>query len=312
MLPEASVCAASSRTPSRPRVLSIAGTDPSGGAGLMADLRTMAALGAYGMGVVTNVVAQNTIGVHSVTPMPANVVRDQLEAVSGDVVIDGIKIGMLGSAETVTAVREWLQSLESSGHRPPVVLDPVMISTSGTRLLDADATAALLDLISSGLIDVATPNIPELAALLGEDVPPMDVHAWQHVLDQAVRLSEQTGARVYAKAGHLTGSAERYDALVEVAATDHKISVTQLPGTLIATKNTHGTGCTLSSALATFRAQGESWENAARLAKSFMNGAIEHADDLAVGHGHGPIDQLWNTTFMPLPTTTEKAATTDE
>jgi hydroxymethylpyrimidine kinase/phosphomethylpyrimidine kinase len=284
----------------------------------MADLRTMAALGAYGMGVVTNVVAQNTVGVRSVTPMPTAVVRDQLESVSSDVIIDGIKIGMLGSAETISVVREWLQSLESSKSaesvesaeiqaqgnrrgRPPVVLDPVMISTSGTRLLEADAVAALLDLISSRLIDVVTPNIPELAALLGEDVPAENAHMWERVLDQATRLSEKTSARIYAKAGHLTGSTQRSDALVFSDPQEHAVSVTQLPGVLVDTKNTHGTGCTLSSALAVFKASGKTWEDAARAAKKFMNGAIEHADDLAVGHGHGPIDQLWNTIYLQAP-----------
>jgi hydroxymethylpyrimidine kinase/phosphomethylpyrimidine kinase len=284
----------------------------------MADLRTMAALGAYGMGVVTNVVAQNTVGVRSVTPMPTAVVRDQLESVSSDVIIDGIKIGMLGSAETISVVREWLQSLESSKSaesvesaeiqaqgnrrgRPPVVLDPVMISTSGTRLLEADAVAALLDLISSRLIDVVTPNIPELAALLGEDVPAENAHMWERVLDQATRLSEKTSARIYAKAGHLTGSTQRSDALVFSDPQEHAVSVTQLPGVLVDTTNTHGTGCTLSSALAVFKASGKTWEDAARAAKKFMNGAIEHADDLAVGHGHGPIDQLWNTIYLQAP-----------
>lgn len=275
----------------------------------MADLRTMAALGAYGMGVVTNVVAQNTVGVRSVTPMPTVVVRDQLESVSSDVIIDGIKIGMLGSAETISVVREWLQSLESAeiqaqGNRhgrPPVVLDPVMISTSGTRLLEADAVAALLDLISSRLIDVVTPNIPELAALLGEEVPAENAHMWERVLDQATRLSEQTGARIYAKAGHLTGAAQRSDALVFSDPQEHAVSVTQLPGVLVDTKNTHGTGCTLSSAIAVFKESGKTWEDAARAAKKFMNGAIEHADDLAVGHGHGPIDQLWNTIYLQAP-----------
>lgn len=320
--------------PKRVRVLSIAGTDPSGGAGLMADLRTMAALGAYDMGVVTNVVAQNTQGVRAVQPMSGDIVTAQLSAVSDDVVIDGIKIGMLGSAEIIAAVQKWLASLMGSEQgsglsvqrlglpeqgrslsvqrpsararksRPVTVLDPVMISTSGTRLLDSDAVAALVTLISSGLIDVVTPNIPELSALLeavGErdalSSPALTSPTWSEVLEGAARLSARTGARVYAKAGHLEGTTARSDALVSWDRSAQRAEVVTAPGTLVETKNTHGTGCTLSSALAVFGAQGESWADAAMKAKTFMNGAIAHADELHVGQGHGPIDQLWNTTY---------------
>jgi hydroxymethylpyrimidine kinase/phosphomethylpyrimidine kinase len=320
--------------PKRVRVLSIAGTDPSGGAGLMADLRTMAALGAYGMGVVTNVVAQNTQGVRAVQPMSGDIVTAQLSAVSDDVVIDGIKIGMLGSAEIIAAVQKWLASLTGSEQesglsaqrlglpeqgrslsvqrpsvwarksRPVTVLDPVMISTSGTRLLDSDAVAALVTLISSGLIDVVTPNIPELSALLetvGEKgvLPSLALTSptWSEVLDGAARLSARTGTKVYAKAGHLEGTTARSDALVSWDRSAQQAEVVTAPGTLVDTKNTHGTGCTLSSALAVLGAQGESWTAAAMKAKTFMNGAIAHADELQVGQGHGPIDQLWNTTY---------------
>jgi hydroxymethylpyrimidine/phosphomethylpyrimidine kinase len=292
------------RAPARSRVLSIAGTDPSGGAGLMADLRTMAALGAYGMGVVTNVVAQNTQGVRAVAPMAADLVTAQLEAISDDVAIDGIKIGMLGNASIIAAVREWLEGFGAGsnadvgrlgGARPPVVLDPVMISTSGTRLLDSSAETALQELIASGLIDVVTPNIPELAALAGVGTGASVAPDWDAVVDMATAYARRTGARVYAKAGHLAVSADRSDALVTWK--DGRAQSVSLPGTLVNTKNTHGTGCTLSSALVTFRASGLSWDEAARQTKTFMNGAIAAADGLDVGHGHGPIDQLWNTTY---------------
>jgi hydroxymethylpyrimidine kinase/phosphomethylpyrimidine kinase len=269
----------------------------------MADLRTMAALGAYGMGIVTNVVAQNTQGVYGVSPVEAEMVTAQLTAISDDVTIDGIKIGMLGDADIIIVVREWLESLARGAgrnggtlSRPPVVLDPVMISTSGTRLLEADAVEALQGLISSGLIDVVTPNIPELAALTGSAIP----GTWAEVVEMAAEYSRRTGARVYAKAGHLTGSEDRSDALVSwksEGSENGSVHTVSLPGTLVTTKNTHGTGCTLSSALASFAAAGMSWDDAARHAKIFMNGAIFHADELAVGHGHGPIDQLWNTTY---------------
>lgn len=288
----------------RVRVLSIAGTDPSGGAGTMADLRTMAALGAYGMGVITNVVAQNTQGVRAVRPMGADLVSAQLTAVSDDVAIDGIKIGMLGSAEIIGSVRTWLTELADTAEgRPPTVLDPVMISTSGTRLLDEDAVKALKNLLSSGLIDVITPNVPELAALLGSD----SATDWDElVYSQAAQLSLETHAYVYAKVGHLRMGSDKTDALVHADpnggnGTDshQNVSVTRLPGTLVETQNTHGTGCTLSSALAVFGAQDLAWPEAAKKSKEFMNGAIEHADELMVGHGHGPIDQLWNTHYGP-------------
>ncbi|MCI1936095.1 MAG: bifunctional hydroxymethylpyrimidine kinase/phosphomethylpyrimidine kinase [Bifidobacteriaceae bacterium] len=299
--------------PRRVRILSIAGTDPSGGAGLMADLRTFAALGAYGMGVITNVVAQNTQEVRSVRAISPDMVKMQLNAVSDDVTIDGIKIGMLGSTEIIDTVHEWLgtlrmQELRTDGIHFPVVLDPVMISTSGTRLLNETSVASLRKLISSGLIDVVTPNIPEMAALLDTD----RASTWEQMCAQAAQLAKQTGVMVYAKSGHLEGSDDRSDAFVEWSEDSAAFSevsergtahVTRLPGTRIATKNTHGTGCTLSSALATFRVQGmildESWANAARQTKKYMNGTIAHADGLMVGQGHGPIDQLWNTVFLP-------------
>lgn len=299
--------------PRRARMLSLAGTDPSGGAGLMADLRTFAALGAYGMGVITNVVAQNTQEVRSVRAVSADMVRMQLNAVSDDVVIDGIKIGMLGSTEIIDTVHEWLgtlrmKELRTDGIHFPVVLDPVMISTSGTRLLNETSVASLRKLISSGLVDVVTPNIPEMAALLDTD----RASTWEQMRAQAAQLAKQTEAMVYAKSGHLEGSDDRSDAFVEWSEDSAAFGearkrgtahVTRLPGTHVATENTHGTGCTLSSALATFRVQGmildESWADAAQQTKKYMNGAIAHADGLMVGQGHGPIDQLWNTVFLP-------------
>jgi hydroxymethylpyrimidine kinase/phosphomethylpyrimidine kinase len=257
----------------------------------MADLRTMAALGAYGMGVVTNAVAQNTQGVRAVLAVPSSSVRAQLEAVSDDVTIDGVKIGMLGGVETIETVRAWLEAFGS--RRPPVVLDPVMISTSGTRLLDEDAVFALHKLLCSGLIDVVTPNIPELAALCEWAVP----KDWEGVRELAIEFAGESGAKVYAKSGHLESSDDRTDALVSWDQAKSEARIDEFAGTLVETQNTHGTGCTLSSALATFAAQGSGWVKAARRAKSFMNGAIAHADELHVGHGHGPIDQLWNTTY---------------
>ena len=176
-----------------PRVLSIAGTDPTGGAGIQADLKSIAANGGYGMAVVTALVAQNTVGVRSVHVPPVSFLRDQLDAVSDDVGIDAVKIGMLATAEVTIAVDRWLARV-----RPPVVvLDPVMVATSGDRLLDAEAEQALGDLVRRA--DLVTPNVPELAILAGEPV----ATSWEEVLEQAERVSARHGVLVVAQ--HVDG-----------------------------------------------------------------------------------------------------------
>jgi hydroxymethylpyrimidine kinase/phosphomethylpyrimidine kinase len=218
-------------------VLSIAGTDPTGGAGIQADLKAIAANGGYGMAVVTALVAQNTQGVRAVHLPPVEFLNQQLDAVSDDVQIDAVKIGMLATAEVIDAVRTWLERV-----RPPVVvLDPVMVATSGDRLLDKTAEAALLSL--AALAQVVTPNVPELAILAGEP----EARDWGTVLEQARRVAERHGTAVLAKGGHLAGDRVP-DALVDAS------GVRELPGVRIATANTHGTGCSLSAALATRRA----------------------------------------------------------
>ncbi|MGQ3257261.1 MAG: bifunctional hydroxymethylpyrimidine kinase/phosphomethylpyrimidine kinase, partial [Microbacterium aurantiacum] len=179
-----------------PRVLSIAGTDPTGGAGVHADLKSIAANGGYGMAVVTALVAQNTRGVRSVHMPPVEFLTQQLDAVSDDVAIDAVKIGMLGTVEVIRAVEEWLGRVTP----PVVVLDPVMIATSGDRLLDRAAEEALRTLVAR--VDLVTPNIPELAILAGEPV----ATGWDDVIAQAARVAERHGVRVLAKGGHLAGA----------------------------------------------------------------------------------------------------------
>ena len=263
-----------------PRVLSIAGTDPSGGAGIQADLKSIAAVGGYGMSAVTALVAQNTRGVRSVHVPPAAFLAEQLDAVSDDVVVDAVKIGMLANAEIIRTVADWLRRTQP----PVVVLDPVMIATSGDRLLDTEAEAALRELLP--LAHLITPNLHEQAVLAGEP----RAATWPEALAQAERLSATLGVLVLVKGGHLGGAAAP-DALVDASG-----SIIEFPGERIETTNTHGTGCSLSSAIATLRADLGSWESAVVEARRWLRESITHGASLEVGEGHGPISHfagLW-------------------
>jgi hydroxymethylpyrimidine/phosphomethylpyrimidine kinase len=255
-------------------VLTIAGTDPSGGAGISADLKTFSALGVFGTAVVTAVVAQNTHGVAAVHQLDAELVTVQLENLLADVRIDAVKIGMLGTAEVIQAVAGVLRR-----HRPAyVVLDPVMVATSGDRLLAADAVTALRDDLLP-LCHLITPNLPEAADLLGEREPPAGDEAAMR--EQVEKLSTLAPG-VLLKGGHLRG-AESVD-LLRIDGMD-----TRLASARIATRNTHGTGCTLSSAIAALRPQHATWTDAVRAAKDYTSRAIAAADQLSVGTGHGPV-----------------------
>ncbi|WP_435092166.1 bifunctional hydroxymethylpyrimidine kinase/phosphomethylpyrimidine kinase [Clavibacter michiganensis] len=278
----APIAPATEADPTRvPRVLSIAGTDPTGGAGIQADLKSIAANGGYGMAVVTALVAQNTTGVREIHVPPVAFLRAQLDAVSDDVAIDAVKVGMLGSAAVVDEVADWLRAV-----RPPVVvLDPVMVAQSGDALLDGDATEALRRLLP--LADVVTPNLPELAALLGE----READGWDEALAQGRALAARHGVRVVVKGGHLRVD-DCPDALVTPGAGGADPSVTVVDGPRIATTSTHGTGCSLSSALATLHPRRGDWLNALTEAKAWLTGSLAHAEDLEVGSGAGPLDHL--------------------
>ena len=266
--------AAAARPVAVPRVLSIAGTDPTGGAGIQADLKSIAANGGYGMAAVTALVAQNTRGVRSIHTPPVSFLAEQLDAVSDDVRIDAVKIGMLGAADVAATVTAWLDRV-----RPPVVvLDPVMVATSGDRLLDAAAEDAVRDLLHR--VDLVTPNLPELAALLGTD----EAGTWAEALDQARTLAARHRVLVLAKGGHLASDDGSPDALVSADG-----PVAQVRTARVDTRNTHGTGCSLSSALATLHPRLGSWEDALTAAKTWLQEALQHADELQVGSGHGPI-----------------------
>ncbi len=281
-----------------PRVLSIAGTDPTGGAGLQADLKAIAAHDGYGMGVVTALVAQNTHGVRSVHVPDVGFLREQLDAVSDDVTIDAVKTGMLGTAPVVRVVTDWLRE-----HRPAVVVvDPVMVATSGDRLLDEDASAAMADLLE--LADLVTPNRDELGVLVelarngggaggaggassasaGSSGSSAASASSSSSLAAAQVVAARWDVLVLAKGGHDDGPTSD-DLLV---APDGSVRVFSAPR--VATTNAHGTGCSLSSAIATLAARHGDWELAVGVAKQWLTVALRGADALSVGSGAGPID----------------------
>ena len=231
-------------------MLAIAGSDPSGGAGIQADLKSIAAHGGYGMAAITALTAQNTRGVSAVHVPPAAFLTAQLDAISQDITIDAVKIGMLGDAAVIDAVRSWLEKA-----RPGVVvLDPVMVATSGDRLLQEADEAALQALLPYA--DLITPNLAELAVLLGE---PAAVD-WAAALEQGKRLAARTGTTVLVKGGHLDGGCGSRgsngcpDALVNTGGLLAQ-DVIVVPGERVHTRNSHGTGCSLSSAMATVQAR---------------------------------------------------------
>ncbi|GAB2514522.1 Hydroxymethylpyrimidine/phosphomethylpyrimidine kinase [Corynebacterium atrinae] len=257
-----------------PRILSIAGTDPTGGAGIQADLKAIMAAGGYGMAVVTALVSQNTRGVRSVFTPPPAFLADQLEAVFTDVTVDAIKVGMLGDAQTVETVRA---ALRRFGHGP-VILDPVMVASSGDRLLDEAAEEAVRALVAD--VDVVTPNLQELAVLVELD----PAETFDDAVAQAADLARTSGTVIIVKGGHLSGP------LADNAVVHPSGDVHRVPSPRVDTKNTHGTGCSLSSAVATRIGAGNGVEQAVAWSTRWLHEAIMHADALDVGSGRGPVD----------------------
>ena len=256
-----------------PIALTIAGSDSSGGAGIQADLKTFAALGVYGASVITALTAQNTNGVSGIHAVPAGFVTAQIDAVFSDLHVDAVKIGMAAEFATIDAIAAGLTRW-SPKH---VVLDPVMVATSGDRLLATEAVDALRTKLMPRA-SLVTPNLPEAAALLDEAVALSE----SAIESQGKRLLALGCRAVLIKGGHGQG-AESIDYLVSSGGT------IALAAPRVATKNTHGTGCSLSSAIAAGLAKGEDMESAVRNAKSWISAAIAAADRLTVGHGHGPI-----------------------
>lgn len=256
-----------------PVALTIAGSDSSGGAGIQADLKTFAAFGVYGASVITALTAQNTRAVSGIHAVPADFVTAQLDAVFDDLDIAAVKIGMVAQLATIEAIAAAL-SRKSPEH---VVLDPVMVATSGDRLLSTDAISALREHLIP-LASLITPNLPEAAALLQESVASDETA----IASQGKQLLASGARAVLIKGGHGQGS-ESIDYLFSGG------DVIALPAPRIPTANTHGTGCSLSSAIAAGLAKGEALEQAVRGAKTWITAAIEAADSLGIGKGHGPI-----------------------
>lgn len=261
------------------RVLTIAGSDSGGGAGIQADLKTMAALGCYGMSAITAITAQNTQGVRAIQALPPELLAQQIDAVVEDIGVDAVKIGMLHDPAVVQVVAQAIRR-----HRfAHVVLDPVMVAASGDKLI-AEETVAVLVRELFPLASVITPNLDEAAWLLGRPI------AAVADLAPAAQALHALGARaVLLKGGHLPG-AQVSDVLLLEAATGTEPTLHRWHDERIPSRNTHGTGCTLSSAIACHLALGLALEPAVVAARAYVRAALLAGADLKVGHGHGPLN----------------------
>lgn len=257
------------------KILTIAGSDSSGGAGIQADLKTFASLGAYGMTCITALTAQNTMGVSKIENASPAMVTAQLAAVYDDVPPDAVKTGMLATAANAAAAADFL-----AAHRgAPLVVDPVMVATSGALLLEKEAVTVYKERLFP-LASVVTPNIPEAEALTG-----LSIRSKDDMKAAAEAIKAWGSAAVLVKGGHLTSAAA--DILLDENGF-HEFSEPR-----VETKNTHGTGCTLSSALAYFLGDGWPMDEAVHMAKLYITGALLGGIDRSVGHGHGPVDHFW-------------------
>lgn len=262
------------------RVLTIAGSDSGGGAGIQADLKTFSALGCYGMSVITALTAQNTVAVTGIQPVPPAFIAQQIEAVMEDIGVDAVKIGMLHSSQVIETVAERLTHYAG----PQIVLDPVMVAKSGDKLLQDEAIEALRTVLIP-IATVVTPNLPEAGVLLDRSE-----EAVANQLERASRELTRLGPKaVLLKGGHLAGDQSR-DLLYEKE-TDTLLS---LDAERVETTNTHGTGCTLSSAIAAFLARGFSVPEAIRKAKTYLTAALEAGAAYQLGQGHGPVHHFYN------------------
>lgn len=260
------------------RVLTIAGSDPSGGAGIQADIKTMSACGCFAMSAITAVVDENTVGVTGVHPVPIEFVSGQIKSVLDDIGADAIKIGMLHSSELILSVKETLSNYNIKN----IVLDPVMVATSGDTLLQKEAIETLKKEIIP-ISRIITPNIPEAEILLGKTINN------QSQLKSVIKdLSNNGTVSVLLKAGHLAE-----DKLIDIFYNTENDEIIELPSARIHTRNTHGTGCTLSSAIASFLAHGLPMNEAIKLAKDYINQAITKGADYEIGKGCGPVHHFF-------------------
>lgn len=256
------------------RVMTIAGSDPSGGAGVQADIKTISACGCYATSAIVAVVDENTIGVTGVHPVPPAFVAGQIRSILDDVGTDTVKIGMLHSSELIRTVR---QTLDRYPEIRDIVLDPVMVATSGDPLLEADAVATIKEVLIPRS-RVITPNIPEAELLLDRKISNQS-----ELPDIARRLSD-LGASVFLKAGHMSD-----EVLTDIFYNAETGTMLRLESPLLHTRNTHGTGCTLSSAIASYLAKGNSLDDSAYLAKEYITAAITAGSEYVIGKGHGPV-----------------------
>jgi hydroxymethylpyrimidine/phosphomethylpyrimidine kinase len=263
-----------------PNVLTIAGVDPSGGAGVLADIKAISALGAYGTAVIAALTAQNTQGVTGVSPVPPDFVNAQINTLFADVRIDAVKIGMLGQQAVTRVVAERMAQWKPRH----LVIDPVMVAKSGDHLLDPSAIHELRDHLLP-MATLLTPNLPEAGVLLGSSQVET-LKEMRRVAEKLRRLLNDDGERwIFLKGGHLPGND-----LVDVLFNGDRLI--ELPGRRIETKNTHGTGCTLSAALAALLPRTDDVEQAAKQAKQYLVTAIARSGELDVGSGHGPVQHF--------------------
>lgn len=262
-----------------PIVLTIAGSDSGGGAGIQADIKTISATGGYACSVITAITSQNTLGVSAIHPIPVEHIESQLEAVFSDLNVVAVKVGMLADSEIIEMVAKKIRQYQPQY----LVIDPVMVATSGDLLLKHQAIEVLKRELLP-LADLVTPNLPEAAALVSSDVPRTEDDMGAMIED----LRSLGAQAVLLKGGHLESDTNSNDLLIEAHSCD------LLRARRFATKNTHGTGCTLSSAIASYLAQGNRLHKAVYLGKQYISQAISHADELEVGQGHGPVHHFFS------------------
>jgi len=262
------------------KVLTIAGSDSGGGAGIQADLKTISSLGCYGTSVITAITAQNTMGVSAIHPVPAEIVDKQINAVLSDIGTDSIKIGMLHSAEIIKTVANALIKFKIK----KIVLDPVMVATSGDKLIEDNTANALTEYLFP-LAAIITPNIPEAEILTG-----MKIQTRDDMIHSALKLLNFGCTSVLIKGGHLTGDV-LYDIYIHKGKKD---DISIFKNKKIHTNNVHGTGCTLSSAIAAYIAHGEETEIAVEKAIGYLQEAITHGKNYRTGKGNGPVNHFFN------------------
>ena len=266
------------------RLLTIAGSDSGGGAGIQADLKTFAALECYGMSVICALTAQNTQAVTGIYPVSPEFISLQIDAVMEDIGVDAVKIGMLHSPEVIITVTERLKYYRT----PNIVVDPVMVSTGGDKLLQDDAVDALKTILFP-IASVITPNLPEAAILLNQPVETL-LGADSSQLETACKNLSVFGAQaVVLKGGHARPRFESENRILDLLYTTKNDRISRFESKRIDTRNTHGTGCTLSSAIAAQLAKGNSLEDAVMQAKTYITGALEAGSDYQIGNGHGPV-----------------------